>query len=99
MIFRKTSETSINGEKRGLLEDVAFPLTRLWNKRTLQEAQALVGKVADVSPEEETAQVEKDHGPAKEDLSPEASAKVEDPLKAVGDGVTCLQKIEAACPP
>ena len=39
---------SKNEEKRGLLEDVAFPLTRLWNKRTIQEAQALVEKALPV---------------------------------------------------
>ncbi len=39
---------SKNEEKWGLLEKVAFPLASLWNKRTLQEAQALVEKTLPV---------------------------------------------------
>jgi len=35
-------------KKRGLLEDTAFPLTSLWNKRSIQEAQTLAEKALPV---------------------------------------------------
>ncbi len=48
------------------------------------DGKSLVEKAADVIPNEETAQAEKGDGSAKGDLSPEASAKGEDPLRLLG---------------
>ena len=49
------------------------------------DGQSLVEKVTELSPGEAAAQAEK------EKQAPEASAKGEDPLKAVGDGVKDVQ--------